>query len=100
MLAFISVAPEDHWEHMSGDIAEAIKVLKKSGLEYEIGSMGTSVEGEPEAVMEALKAMHMALRKRSKRISTLIKIDDQVDRPLGRLKEKVRSVKEKLGEAS
>jgi len=97
MMAFISVAPEDHWEHMSSDIADALKILKASGLKYEIGSMGTSVEGEPGAVMDVLKAMHMAVRQKSKRVSTLIKIDDQVDRPLGRMEEKIRSVTEKLG---
>lgn len=96
MLAFISVAPEDHWQHMSGDIAQVIQLLDQSGLDYEIGSMGTSVEGEPEAVLEVLKSMHMAMRERSKRVSTFIKIDDQVDRPTGRLHGKVKSVQEKL----
>lgn len=97
MLAFISVAPEDHWEHMSPDVAEMVKIVQKSGLDYEMGPMGTSIEGDPEVVMEVMKEMHMAMRRKSRRVSTLIKIDDQVDRPLGRLKGKVESVKQKLG---
>lgn len=96
MLAFVSVAPEDHWDHMSSYVAEAIQVLRSKGLNYDLGPMGTSIEGEPDQVFEALKAMHMAIRKKSKRVSTLIKIDDQVDRPAGRLLDKVRSVEEKL----
>jgi uncharacterized protein (TIGR00106 family) len=96
MLAFVSIAPEDHWAHMSPDIAEVIKILEQSGLKYELGSMGTTVEGEPEAVFEIVKRMHLAMRGRSKRVSTLIKIDDQVDRPPGRMVEKVQSVREKL----
>ena len=96
MLAFISVAPEDHWEHMSGDIAKVIKIVKDSGLDYQLGPMGTSIEGEPDAVFKVMEAMHMAMRNSSKRVSTLIKIDDQVDRPLGRMKKKVESVQEKL----
>ena len=96
MLAFISVAPADHWEHMSPYVAEAVKVLEASGLDYELGSMGTSIEGEPAEVFKVMEEMHMAIRMHSKRVSTSIKIDDQVDRPLGRLKAKVASVKEKL----
>lgn len=96
MLAFISVAPEDHWDHMSPYVAKMIQMIKKSGLEYELGPMGTSIEGAPEAVFKVLEEMHMAMRKESKRVSTLIKIDDQVDRPLGRITDKVESVKKAL----
>lgn len=96
MLAFISVAPTDHWEHMSPHIAKVLRLVQASGLDYELGAMGTCIEGEPEAVFRLLQEMHMAMRRDSKRVSTLIKIDDQVDRPLGRLREKVRSVKSKL----
>jgi uncharacterized protein (TIGR00106 family) len=96
MLAFVSVAPEDHWEHMSPYIAKLVKLIEKSGLNYELGPMGTSIEGAPEAVFKVLEEMHMAMRKESKRISTLIKIDDQVDRPTGRMKDKVASVQKRL----
>lgn len=96
MLAFISVAPEDHWDHMSPYIAKVIKLIEKSGLEFQLGPMGTSIEGAPDAVFKVLQEMHMAMRKDSKRISTLIKIDDQVDRPMGRMMEKVKSVEKQL----
>jgi uncharacterized protein (TIGR00106 family) len=96
MLAFISVAPEDHWEHMSPYIAKLVKLIEKSGLNYELGPMGTSIEGAPEAVFKVLEEMHMAMRKESKRVSTFIKIDDQVDRPSGRMKDKVASVQKQL----
>lgn len=96
MLALISVAPEDHWEHMSSDIAEAVRLLKESGLSYEVGPMGTTIEGDPEQVFEIMKRMHLEIRKKSKRVSTLIKIDDQVDRPIGRMREKVKAVEEKV----
>lgn len=96
MIALISVAPEDHWEHMSSDIAEAVRLLKESGLSYEVGPMGTTIEGDPEQVFEIMKRMHLEIRKKSKRVSTLIKIDDQVDRPIGRMREKVKAVEEKI----
>lgn len=96
MVALISVAPEDHWEHMSSYIAEAVRLLKESGLSYEVGPMGTTIEGDPEQVFEIMKRMHLEIRKKSKRVSTLIKIDDQVDRPIGRMREKVKAVEEKV----
>ena len=66
-------------------IAQSVKAVKDSGLKYQVGSMGTLIEGESEQVFEVLKQMHMKMRQQSKRVSTLIKIDDQVDRPLDRL---------------
>lgn len=96
MLAFVSIAPEDHWEHMSPEIAPLVRMIEKSGLAYELGPMGTTIEGEPEAVFELLKELHLFMRGRSKRVSTLIKIDDQVDRPPGRIQEKVESVRRKM----
>lgn len=96
MIALISVAPEDHWEHMSSYIADAVRLLKESGLSYEVGPMGTTIEGEPEQVFEMMKRMHLEIRKKSNRVSTLIKIDDQVNRPTGRMREKVKAVEEKI----
>jgi uncharacterized protein (TIGR00106 family) len=96
MIALISVAPEDHWEHMSSYIADAVRLLKESGLFYEVGPMGTTIEGEPEQVFEIMKRMHLEIRKKSKRVSTLIKIDDQVNRPTGRMREKVKAVEDKI----
>ncbi|MFO1464668.1 MAG: thiamine-binding protein [bacterium] len=96
MLAFVSIAPEDHWEHMSAEIAPLIRMIENSGLAYELGPMGTTIEGEPDAVFELLKRMHLDMRGRSRRVSTFIKIDDQVDRPMGRMRAKVEAVRDKL----
>ncbi len=98
MLAFVSIAPEDHWEHMSAEIAPLIRMIENSGLAYELGPMGTTIEGEPDAVFELLKRMHLEMRGRSRRVSTFIKIDDQVDRPMGRMRAKVEAVRDKLRE--
>lgn len=96
MLAEISVAPDDHWEHMSPYVVQSIRIIKESGLPYHFGPMGTTIEGEPEAIFELIKKLHMNMRQSSKRVSTLVKIDDDVRRPSGRLEGKVKSVEEKL----
>ena len=96
MLAFFSVAPSDHWEHMSPYVAKSLKIIKESGLTYELGPMGTTVEGDPDAVFDLIKKVHVNMRQFSKRISTQIKIDDDVDRPTGRIKGKMESVIKKI----
>lgn len=96
MLAEISVAPSDHWDHMSPYVAESLKLIKRSGLAYQLGPMGTTIEGDPEEVFDLLKRLHMNMREQSMRVSTSIKIDDDVRRPAGRLEGKIKSVEEQL----
>ncbi len=96
MLAEISVAPADHWDHMSPYVAESLQLIKNSGLDYQLGPMGTVIEGEPEAVFDLVKSLHLNMRKHSLRISTTIKIDDDVRRPTGRMIGKVVAVEEKI----
>lgn len=96
MLAEISVVPSDHWDHLSPDVAEAVRLIKSSGLDYQVGAMGTTVEGEPDEVFELIKRLHMTMRQHSQRIATSINIDDDTRRPNGRLQGKVRAVEEKL----
>lgn len=48
----------------SGDIYSivdrAIKIIQDSGLKYEVGPMGTTIEGDLDACMEVAKAAHRA----------------------------------------
>ena len=48
--------------------------------------------------MAVIKACHMAVRAKCRRVSTLIKIDDR-EAPPGRIKAKVESVLKKLEQA-
>lgn len=96
MLAEISIAPDDHWEHMSPYVAELIRMIKTSGLSYQLGSMGTVIEGDPEEVFDLIKRLHLNMREQSLRVATSIKIDDDVRRPSGRLQGKVQAVEAML----
>jgi len=63
-------------------IVEAVKVLKKGGLNYELTSMGTIVEGELNELFPLAKKMHLATFTQGiKRVVTTIKIDDRQDKP-------------------
>jgi uncharacterized protein (TIGR00106 family) len=56
----------------------ALGELEKSGLKFEVGAMGTTVEGELDQVLEAVKNAHRAvLAAGAGRVITSIKIDDR-----------------------
>ena len=47
---------DDRYAH----IHAAIEVARNSGLRWEVGPLGTSIEGPPDAVWSLLRAMHDA----------------------------------------
>lgn len=46
--------PDDKYAHVDA----AIATIVASGLTYEVGGMGTTVEGTPDQVWEVLRAVH------------------------------------------
>jgi len=77
-------------------IAEAVKVLKKAGLNYELTSMATIVEGELNDLFSLAKKMHLAtFTQEVRRVVTTIKIDDRQDEP-STMEEKIRRVEEQI----
>lgn len=48
--------PEDRYAHVDA----AIAAIAGSGLSYEVGAMGTTVEGAPDQVWTLLRAVHEA----------------------------------------
>ena len=78
-------------------IAAALEALNKTGVKYELNGMGTMIESDdPEKLFEAVKYAHEAVFNiGAERVATSLKIDDRRDKK-GSLKQKVKSVKEKL----
>ena len=57
----------------------AIDEVRKSGLNYEVEAMGTTIEGELEQVLDVVKKAHEAVRRKgANRILTEVRIDDRV----------------------
>jgi len=75
MLAQFSIWPLDN-PHMSKEVALAADVLEEMGCQYEVGPMGTTIQGDWSEVMNAIQACHEALRKTHQRVLTSITIDD------------------------
>lgn len=80
-------------------VAATQKVLTEAGLEPHLHAYGTTVEGEWDTVLRAVKRCHEMIHDMgAPRISTTIKLGTRTDRPQT-IQDKVRSVESKLGGA-
>ena len=63
MIAEIQVAPSPPGtaENPHAHVEAAIAVIEASGLRYEVGALGTTLEGEDDAVWATLRAAHEAM---------------------------------------
>ncbi len=98
MLASFSILPVGVGEKLSGQVAEIISLIDESGLDYRMGAMETTVEGEFEEVMDLIARCHHLMRRLSPRVLTSIKIDDFGEKS-GRLDGKIADVEKVLGRA-
>jgi len=95
VLAEFSVVPIGKGESVSQYVAECIKLVESSGLEYRLNPMGTVVEGEYDDVMGLVRRCHMRVLELCPRVITTVKIDDRKGRR-NMMDSKIRSVEEKL----
>ena len=79
MLVQFSIWPADS-PHMHEDVVQARDVLKQQGLNFEVGPMGTTIEGSWPEVMDAIRLCHEAVSKAHERVLTTITIDDHKNR--------------------
>lgn len=96
MLASFSVIPVGVGEALSEHVAKIIDAVDKSGLDYRLGAMQTTVEGDAESVMALIMDCHRLMRGASKRVLTSITIDDR-EGAEGRLTGKVSDIEKILG---
>ncbi|AIG64287.1 hypothetical protein CATYP_06335 [Corynebacterium atypicum] len=78
MIIAFSVAPTetpDSTAEMAGAVAEAVRVVRESGLPNETNAMFTLVEGEWDEVMDVVKRACAAVAEVSPRVSLVLKAD-------------------------
>ncbi|MGI5168536.1 MTH1187 family thiamine-binding protein [Spirillospora sp. CA-253888] len=97
MLVAFSVTPLGTGEDVGELVAEAVRVVRASGLPNRTDAMFTTVEGEWDEVMAVVKAASDAVAARSPRVSLVLKADI---RPgvTGALDAKVATVERYLAE--
>jgi uncharacterized protein (TIGR00106 family) len=97
MIAAFSITPLGGSESVGESVAEAVRLVRQSGLPNETNAMFTNVEGEWDEVMSLLKACVMKVGETAPRVSIVIKIDH---RPgvSDALHHKVESIEQRLAE--
>jgi len=96
MVVEFSIVPVGKGEELAGLVAKVIDIIDRSGLAYQLTSMGTLVEGDWDEVFALIKACHRKMRREAGRVLTHIAVDDRA-RAKGRLKGKVEDVEKTLG---
>ena len=95
MLVEFTVVPLGKGESVSEYVAECIRIVRASGLSYQLTPMATVLEGERDEVMNVIMECHQRVLDMSKRVITEIRIDDRKDRK-DAITQKIRSVESKL----
>src|SRR5256884_5233163 len=96
MLVAFSVTPLGTGESVGDLVAEAVRVVRESGLPNRTDAMFTTVEGEWDEVMAVVKRAVDAVAAKAPRVSVVLKADV---RPgvTGALTAKVEAVERYLG---
>ena len=83
-VAEVSVVPVGTGSASISDfVAGAFKIVKGSGLKYELSSMSTNLEGDIPKIMDVVRKIHEnAFEQGAVRVLTSLKIDDRRDKPL------------------
>ncbi|HET6793864.1 MAG TPA: MTH1187 family thiamine-binding protein [Acidimicrobiales bacterium] len=95
MIAAFSITPIGAGESVGALVADAVRVVRESGLPNETNAMFTNVEGEWDEVMAVVRDAVAAVADRCPRVSVVMKIDLRRGVTDG-LVSKVRTVEDRL----
>ncbi|MFM8268846.1 MAG: MTH1187 family thiamine-binding protein [Pseudomonadota bacterium] len=76
MMAEFAIVPLSK-EHLSGAVALALEEIKKCQVHYQLGPMGTSLEGPSDQVFLALRKCYEKLSHSNSRILMTITLDSR-----------------------
>lgn len=96
VLLEFSMYPTDQGESVSKFVGRSLEIIDESGLDYRLGPMGTTIEGEMDEVLDVVRRCFDRMSQDCNRIAVNVKIDWRRG-PGGRLTGKVDSVKKKTG---
>lgn len=97
MLADIAIIPIGHGAHTSETLAGVLKIIKDSGLPYQLTPTSTCLEGSWTEVMAVVKQCHDFARGDAPHVVTLLRIEEDMEQG-GKLARNVASVEAEAGE--
>jgi len=99
MLVAFSVTPIGTSSTSVGDmVAEAVRIVRASGLPNRTDAMFTTIEGEWDEVMAVVKAATLAVAEHAGRVSVVVKADYHPG-VTGAMEAKVHAVEARLSDA-
>lgn len=98
MIVAISISPSgaDETGGVSEAVADAVRVIRESGLPCETNAMFTNIEGEWDEVMAVVKQAVFRVAETSPRVGLVLKADLRRGFDTGQLTAKVERVEEAL----
>ncbi|CAA9411553.1 MTH1187 family thiamine-binding protein [uncultured Nocardioides sp.] len=98
MIVAISISPSgaDDTGGVSASVAEAVRVIRESGLPCETNSMFTNIEGEWDEVMAVVKEAVLTVAETAPRVGLVLKADLRRGHDTGQLAAKVQRVEDRL----
>ena len=98
MIVAISISPSgaDETGGVSAAVAEAVRVIRESGLPTETNAMFTNIEGEWDEVMAVVKKAVFAVAESSPRVGLVLKADLRAGHDSGQMSAKVERIEEHL----
>jgi uncharacterized protein (TIGR00106 family) len=91
VLIDFSIFPVDKGGSVSSYVTRAVKIIRESGLPYQVGPMGTTIEGEWQDAVGVVGRCLYELRKDCDRVYMTLKVDYRKG-PGGRIESKVKSL--------
>jgi len=98
MIAAFSITPLGAGDSVSASVAEAVRIVRASGLPNETNAMFTNVEGEWDDVMALIKRCVEKVGESAPRVSVVIKLDHRPGMVDG-MTHKVQAVEAHLDES-
>jgi uncharacterized protein (TIGR00106 family) len=96
MLLAFSITPIGTGESVADAVADAVRVVRASGLPNETNAMFTNVEGSWDELMALLRDCVEAVARRAPRVSVVAKLDYRPGAE-GQLTGKVEAIERRLG---
>ncbi|HEY0905194.1 MAG TPA: thiamine-binding protein [Marmoricola sp.] len=98
MLVAVSISPSggDETGGVGAAVADAVRVIRESGLPNETNAMFTNIEGEWDEVMAVVKQAVLTVAESSPRVGLVLKADIRAGFETGQLAAKVARVEEHL----
>lgn len=98
MLADLAIIPIGHGPHTSQVLAEVLKVIKDSGLPYQLTPTSTCIEGSWDDILAVVKRCHQVAHADTPHVVTLLRLEED-ETGSGKLKSNPSSVEQKAGES-